>query len=130
MKKTIASAMFGCVIGIGMVLACSDDSPSTADAAECNCPEPSLTDRIVREPATSVTLAPGSTDSQGRGCSTEGAILLSGSCRLQDAPSADLILIESGLSQDGTVWSCKWRNNGGLENTGLIVTTCLNPPAQ
>jgi hypothetical protein len=135
MQRTLASTLFGLALGIALLLACGDDSPHGADAGDCSCPEPLLTDRIVLAEPDEATIGPNSVEIIASGCDEPGQIVISGGCSLGDTSTGgDLLLMEAGIAVDtehGTpgAWFCRWRNTGGQTTTVVASATCLNPPA-
>lgn len=117
----------GVVAGIGIIVACSDDSPGDADAASCNCPaaEPPLAGRIVRGRGT------GPIDPNGEGFASAGcqlgATLLSGSCRLMNG-NRSISLTEAGfVNGGGQGYQCQWSSSSPVANTGIAEVICLMP---
>lgn len=117
----------GAVLGIGVIVACSDDSPGDADAAACNCPaaEPPLTGRVVRTRGTGPIDANG-VGVAGAGCNG-GGILLGGSCRLMSG-NRSIYLTEAGADVGGAhLYYCKWSSASGVADTGIAEAVCLMP---
>lgn len=114
----------GALVSLALVLSCSDDSTSDADAATCDC-EPSLEGRIVMvENATSGT----SIITAIVACPA-GAFRLGGGCELL-AQSGDrtLHLRQAGFRSDlpGN-YGCEWDNPDNFQATGKAWVTCLVP---
>jgi hypothetical protein len=142
LTRTLALCSAGLVAGIVLVLACSDDSPSVADAAPvCDCPEaePPLAGRIVLEEHP-INISPGAGASGGANCDQVDGVfpqVLSGGCRIVDDTarvSGDMKLLEShkklGLSDEDR-WTCTYDNATGTTVQGMITLTCLQPaPAE
>ena len=127
--STVMLLVAGAIAGGGMMLSCSDDSPGNADAA-CGCPaaEPPLAGRVVIVDQTQV-IAANSTGGQEAGC-PEGAQLLSGSCKTDMLnPIRDVTLQQSGTSELGKGWSCRFRNNEAAPVTIRVSAICLAPPS-
>lgn len=126
--RTPLLVVTGAALGIGLILACGDDSPTDADAAVCDCPaaEPPLAGRIIlSDESTSPIPALGST-SQSNECPT-GATLLSGSCLLETIDN-EVTLSQSGFEVfDDTVWVCRWNNPTSQANVGKVRVICLMP---
>lgn len=116
----------GAACGIGLVLACGDDSPSDADAAVCDCPasEPPLDGRIAQRPEVTAAIAANSDALQSNNCLL-GTTLISGGCTLQ-TPDPLITLSESGPADDRT-WLCRWNNPTGNANVGVVKVICLTP---
>ena len=124
-SKTLLSCLVGITIGIGLVLSCSDDSPTRADAASCECPasEPPLAGRIVS--VTSMATGAGSADvGPGASC-PDGAVLLSGGCFVANFQGQDVTLRVSAPGTSGTGWNCDFRNNGTTPVEVGAVARCL-----
>jgi hypothetical protein len=125
--KTVSLLAAGAVIGIALVLSCSDGSPRMADAADptCNCPaaESPIPGRVVQiEQATTVPpndIAPG-----GAGCPLD-AIALSGGCAANAGQSPQIIL-EQSIPGD-RAWDCRWRNPTNAPIPVRAIVRCLKP---
>jgi hypothetical protein len=131
--RTPLLILAGAALGIGLVLACSDDAPGDADAAPvCDCPaaEPPLEGRIVLSVANTVQMAAGERRSTGADCN-EG-ILLTGSCSIENGSSTDVTLELAGwLAADNpNVWNCNWHNGSLDPRVGVAQAKCLVPPAE
>ena len=108
-SKTLLPCLVGITIGIGLVLSCSDDSPSRADAAACECPtsEPPLAGRIVS--VTSMATAAGSAVVGPGAFCPEGALALGGGCFIANSQAHDVTLRQS--TGGDTSWFCDYKNN-------------------
>lgn len=132
MKTTnwIAAASFGAIVGVAMVVACSDDSPGDADAAACECPaaEPPLAGRIVSVRSAPNPINPGSGGGQIASCPT-GATLLGGACELTtDDPR--VLLTSSRILRSGGAegYVCNWSAlEATVANTCTAEAICLIP---
>lgn len=130
MKKmnSLALLAVGVVVGVALVVACSDDSPTDADAAVCDCPaaEPPLAGRIVSVRA-SEAIAPGGAGGAGVACPA-GSTILGGACEIQ-TPDAKILLRESRINRTGTPqYVCLWNSEGAtVANTGTAEAICLTP---
>lgn len=127
--SAFATLALGAVIGAGVVVACSDDSPGNADAATCDCPaaEPPLAGRIVRVTATA-EIAPNGFGTQGVSCAA-GSTLLGGSCRLMDGNgNGNVYLNEAGIiNLGGQGYQCEWHSMSLIAATGIATAICLMP---
>jgi hypothetical protein len=127
--SSVMSIVVGMIIGGGVMISCSDDSPSKADAA-CGCPaaEPPIAGRVVIVDQTQV-IAANSTGLEGASC-PEGAQLLSGSCKTDmENPIRDVTLQQSGTSPLARGWNCFFRNNEATPVTIRVSAICLVPPS-
>lgn len=119
----------GMVAGVALVLSCSDDSPSHADAATCDCPaaEPPIATRIVIRSGTD-TIAANARGGQGVAC-PQGAVLLTGSCTTETLnPLRDVTLEQSGFHEvAGDGWNCMFKNNEATPVTIKVSVRCLMP---
>jgi len=129
MTKTAITLLIGAIAGAALVLACSDDAPPAADAAEvCDCPaaEPPLAGRIILSPEATVTIAANSRSGTLAGC-PDGGTLIGGSCQLT---SGRATLEQSWANLNGApAWDCSWENNEPGEATGSVKAICLMPAA-
>lgn len=133
--KPIAIAACSAIVSITLVLACSDDSPGTADAATCDCPAseaPITNTRVVRVDGPDVNVD-GAGAFAGAVCPAN-AIVLTGGCYVTEEGTGTGALLSSAgpgpvmVSSPATGWQCTYSRN----NTGSIVTvhaqvTCLLP---
>ena len=124
-SKTLLSCLVGITIGIGLVLSCSDDSPSRADAAACECPtsEPPLAGRIVS--VTAMATAAGSADVVPGALCPAGALALGGGCFIPNFQGQDVTLRESTGGDTG--WRCNYKNNGATPVEVGVFVRCLKP---
>jgi hypothetical protein len=127
MRTPLVYLAAGAVLGIGIVVACSDDAPSDADAAVCDCPaaEPPLAGRVVLH-TTSRALAPQSNEGGIRACDAGGTIL-TGGCRYE-LGSQQITLTESGFDDTGMGWQCRWNNPTDTPSQAFVQVACLYPP--
>lgn len=128
MKKLSAVLILsvGVVAGAAFVVACSDDSPTDADAAVCDCPaaEAPLAGRIVHVRATN-PLTAGSDGGAAAGCPAS-SIIIGGACEVQ-APDAKILLMESRFSADQQL-VCRWSTEAAtVDNMGTADAICLIP---
>lgn len=129
----------GVVAGIGFVLSCGDNltAKATADAAVnapdaapgCNCPaaEPPLANRLVFYDA--LDPVEGNSDGGLGIVCPPGARPISGTCTV-DEPiynRKDVIVRESGLSDNPQAWRCRYRNNESTRVTFRVGVLCLLP---
>lgn len=130
MKKlnSLALIAVGTVGGIALIVACSDDSPSDADAAVCDCPaaEPPLAGRIVAVRQSSPITA-GSSGIAGVACPA-GATILGGACEVE-TPDDNILLKESRFLRTGNPqYICRWSAlDATASNTGTAEAICLTP---
>lgn len=119
----IASALAGAVA----VVACSDDSPSDADAAVCDCPasEPPITaTRLHRVDGAASQTAVNTVSLASANCPV-GEIALSGSCYIdQDRTPRQVFTQTAGATPDGGAWVCYFVNND-LTNTADVHAQAL-----
>ncbi len=124
--KPLCASVSAFVLGLALVLSCSDDSPGDADAAVCDCPagEPPISaQRLVRETATANL--PTGVSLAARACSR--GIAISGFCELDpNAPFAQMASVDAGLNSSNG-WQCRWRNDGVQATTGTATVVCLVP---
>lgn len=131
MRNSLALLGAGLVAGAAFVIACSDDSPTDADAAVCDCDpaEPPLAGRIMRveRREAQTTGAP-----LLAAICPAGSTLLGGGCFAEGPNAGDLRLVMSGFPSGGDPlrYGCDWRNQPGLEVTVVAFATCLIPAAQ
>lgn len=128
----IASAFVGAVA----VVACSDDSPSDADAAACDCPaaEPPITASRLHRVDSAVQQAAVNTVSIPTANCPQGELLISGSCYIDADRTPRQVWVQSsgmlpsGASMDGGAWVCNFANND-LTNTADVraQALCLRP---
>lgn len=131
MKPTslVVSSLAGAAFAAALVIACSDDSPSDADAAVCDCPaaEPPLQGRITAV-VVPVTIPANSGAGTGALCPT-GATLLGGGCRLPNDDAA-VLLSEAGpnrMSPSQPGYDCYWVSASATARTGEAEAICLMP---
>lgn len=128
MKRTVLAALSGAVLACALILSCSDDSPSDADAqVACDCPaaEAPLAGRIVRVTETDAVPAEGFAAVTAR-CAPD-AILLGGSCGLDQANNV-ITLNEARANPTSEAFICVWNNPTMIANTGIAIAICLTPP--
>jgi hypothetical protein len=125
-------AFSGAVAGIAFVLACGDDDPAPADAADagaCMCPaaEPPIAGRVVqREQRESIGRI--TRGSVGAACEA-GETLLSGTCRLAETGTDTRGVTLEAFEADGALWRCRWFNDNDREYTMITTALCLVPPS-
>lgn len=135
--KTVLHVVTGIIIGISATLACSDDSPSHADAASCDCPnaEPPIKSRISE--IIESRMLPPSTESSGRGglgaLCPEGSILITGGCTAGTGQVPDVVIEQNSpapreLGSSGNAWGCSWRNNTNQPVQVRVIARCLMAP--
>jgi hypothetical protein len=133
MMKTLASVLAGALGATAFVVACSDDSPTTADAAVCDCPasEPPLAGRIMRVRGDDVSLAPDGLRVAAAQCPA-GAILLNGWCdEVQESGTRPTIAVTSvgASSVRPNEWSCVYKSysTAGPNTIVHAEAVCLMP---
>jgi hypothetical protein len=125
--RTIAIFAFGLFVGVGVIVACGDDSPGDADAAVvCDCPaaEPPIEERLVRY-TDDQTFAPGERSGLALAQCNDGGVAIHGSC----SSGGTMFLMDSG-SPDGTYWRCIYRNDDGDAHDATATVLCLLPPPE
>ena len=131
--KATKSIIFvsGLCAGIAVMLSCSDDAPSSADAATCDCDpaEPPLAGRTMIVASTTTSIAMGNFATVSASC-PNGAMLLSGSCTGPNgALPATMQLALAGFTPAGSEgWLCTWTNNGTEAVEVVALAKCLLPP--
>ena len=129
MIRSLFAAIGGMAAALILVIACGDDGVQSVDAqATCDCPpaEPPLSGRIAIETNSIALEASGARQSVIATC-PDGALLLSGGCRLEEANAA-ITLNEVGRSPaGGENWRCAWQNDTVNTNTGIAEAYCLMP---
>lgn len=131
--KTIVIVLASALSGALLVIACSDDSPTPADAdaGSCNCPaaEPPITmARLHRVDGGAVTAGLSATVVAGIACPA-GELAIGGSCYIDsDETVREVSLAEAGLSSGGTGWECAYTNRSTV-GTAMVraQALCLRP---
>lgn len=130
MKKlnSLALLVVGVVGGVALVVACSDDSPTDADAAVCDCPaaEPPLAGRIVTV-RVSEPITAGSSGVASAACPS-GSTILGGACEVATL-DGNILLMETRFFRTGNPqYVCQWSAlNATVANTGTAEAICLTP---
>lgn len=130
MKKlnSLALLAVGAVGGIALIVACSDDSPTDADAAVCDCPaaEPPLAGRIISVRVTG-PISAGSTGGAAAACPA-GSTILGGACEVETS-DAKILLRESRIVRSGNPqYVCLWNSESAtVANNGTAEAICLTP---
>lgn len=126
--NTASLLVIGAIVGIALVLSCSDHSPRMVDAADltCNCPlaEPPIPDRIVQIDGLAATVPPNGTAGGGAVCPL-GAIVLGGGCAAAVGQVPQIILEQSIPGDNG--WDCSWRNPTNAPIVMHAIVRCLKP---
>jgi hypothetical protein len=130
-SSKISYLVAGVLIGVIMMLSCGDDSPTSADAATCDCPsaEPPLTGRVV-EVMNTITLPPvtdpldNGRGSEGVNCPTD-AIVITGGCTAEVGQVPDIVLQQS--FPEGRGWNCSWKNLSNQPVVVRVIARCLQP---
>lgn len=132
---SIPALLAASLAGALIVVACSDDSPTDADAAVCDCPaaEPPITQaRVHRVDSGPGTLAPGQSGHAVALCPA-GDIVLSGSCFLSQDPTGLIFMKGSyAVPQDPAMapngWACDPVNTGTIGDAEYHAQAiCLRP---
>ncbi|MBP9166840.1 MAG: hypothetical protein KBG48_05610 [Kofleriaceae bacterium] len=133
MMKTLATLIAGALSATVLIVACSDDSPTEADAAVCDCPaaEPPLAGRVMRVRGLDDVLAPGGTANASAQCPA-GSILLHGWCdEVQEAGTQPTIAITKAgaFADQPNYWTCVYKNYsvGGPNTIVHAEAVCLMP---
>jgi len=125
--RSFPSLLAGAALATGLILACSDDSPSDADAAVCDCPasESPLAGRII-EITQLITITANGAGSNTAACPV-GATLLGGGCTIEagGAGVGILTLAESGPLLGG--YACTWTSTVPNPSTAKATAFCLVP---
>jgi hypothetical protein len=131
----IAYFFWGVASAVGVLLSCSDDSPTDADAAACDCPaseKPITQSRIVRSNGNVATV--GTSGGISAAQCPDGGIVLTGGCyEINDPFGSSLMLGASGpapggVSEVATGWRCVYeRNASGMDATAQAQVVCLMP---
>jgi hypothetical protein len=126
--SSVILLLAGMLVGIVLVLSCSDNSPANADAAACDCPaaELPIAGRLVRFSNTRV-VDPGTNTAEGAAC-PQGGLLISGMCTNDPVSSgSDLTLQQSGAGDNLQSWTCWFKNNSLSPVTIKVTAICLMP---
>lgn len=124
-----ASSLSGAAFAAALIIACSDDSPTGADAAVCDCPaaEPPLSGRIMTV-VVPITIPANNRGGNAASCPT-GATLLGGGCR-NSSDDVRAVLINAGPNrivptQPG--YSCDWISTAPTAVMAQAEAICLMP---
>jgi len=127
--KTLVAIVSGAVLATSLILACSDDSPSDADAAACDCPaaEAPLVDRLVTIRGLDDTLPANARSGAIASCAA-GSTLITGHCLIVDSAGTppNAALREFG-PLDALRWGCSWDNFNGGSAVIHAEAVCLVP---
>jgi hypothetical protein len=120
-----ASFLAGGAASAALVIACSDDSPGSADAAVCDCPaaEAPLAGRITR--VTNTTAVEGLEFITLDAACPAGATILGGNCKQEGTGDEDVYVFTGGTTADGTGFHCGWQNNNPDAINVIVEVTCL-----
>jgi hypothetical protein len=125
--KDLALVAGGALAALSFMIACSDDSPTDADAAACTCDpaEPPLAGRLIRvEDRRTVT----ADFLDARASCPDGSLVLGGGCYTEGNGSADPRLIKTGEPTVGaSAYFCSWANPQNTQVTTVAWATCLSP---
>ena len=131
-NRALLTFLSGLGAGFALLLACGDDTPSSADAqVACDCPAAEAPLTAARfEIRTAPRVVPaGQPATQGTGCiAAAGEILISGGCFAEGTvPDVDLIQSNFDVGGGGNVWRCSWRNNTAADVMAEVQVKCLLP---
>lgn len=130
--EKLAFVAMGVAAGIGLVLSCNGDSPTTADAASCECPAaeaPLSRDRyqIVNN---TQTIEPDGRGGTSAAC-PEDTLFIAGSCTTAELnPVRNLTLEQSGFYSgigEAREWHCRFKNNEATPVEIKASVICLAP---
>lgn len=136
--KTIVTIAASALAGALVVVACSDDSPTPADAdaGACNCPSaepPITTARLHRVDSGLVEVPLASIGEAGVACPAS-EILIGGSCYIeQDGTAQQVSLRQAGMApREGTAtgsgWLCTYGNTSSVATAMVRAQAlCLRP---
>ena len=136
--KTLITIAASAMAGALVVVACSDDSPTPADAdaGTCNCPaaEPPITSaRLHRVDSGLVEVPLASRAEAGASCPAN-EILVGGSCYIDtDGTAQQVSLRQAGMAPRegtaaGTVWLCNYGNQSTVATAMVRAQAlCLRP---
>jgi hypothetical protein len=129
--KIVSTFCCGAALSLVLVLSCSDNSPTGADAASCECPlsEAPLMGRAVEIESAEVLPAANIPPLNGKVGETadcpRGSFLLSGGCAASVGATPDIVLEASYPA--GTGWRCDWKNNSNEPVPVRAIARCLTP---
>lgn len=133
--KTLVMLLSAALAGALLVVACSDDSPSDADAATCDCPAaeaPLTAARMHRVDGTN-TAAANSIASASAACPV-GELFVSGSCYIDtDNTAREVTLMFAGglpsdAAQEARAWECDFLNRSATATATIRAQAlCLRP---
>lgn len=122
--------------GALIVVACSDDSPTRADAATCDCPaaeSPITAARLHRVDQAGTIAASNDTATLVADC-PQGELLVAGSCYIDvDNTAHDVFLTGAGqvpadAAAPATSWACHWVNKSTTGTANIRAqAVCLKP---
>ncbi len=132
--RSLVLLICGSILGIGLVVACSDDTPGNADAAACDCDpaEAPLAGREVRVSSAALTIQPSSDGGTLASCPSN-ATLVTGGCYIDDDQTGRQLMLKGfgpiGPGQQTlNGWGCDYNNNSTV---GAAVVhaeaVCRNP---
>lgn len=124
-----ASTLAGACFATALIVACSDDSPSDADAAVCDCPaaEPPLAGRITSV-VSPTTVQPSTSNGAIASC-PQGATLLGGGCR-NITGDVNVATIDAGPRRDAPTmpaYTCTWVSTSANPVSVQAEAICLVP---
>jgi hypothetical protein len=127
--KTLVTAIGGAICATILILACSDDSPPSVDAAVCDCPasEAPIAGRLMLVRGTETPVAPDGASGGGNAICPTGAIVLSGGCFVDEAVVRNITLREFGKIDGQEGHYCVWLNSHTEAQMVHAEATCLVP---
>lgn len=125
MMRDVALVLGGAAVAVTLLLSCSDDSPTDADAAVCDCPTLTTVEDIRPDAGG----APGSVFAIAR-C-PEGSMLVGGGCEAEVGVGQgdQFRLYQAGgrAASGPPVYTCRWDNPMGVTATVTAWATCQVP---
>ncbi|MBK9031547.1 MAG: hypothetical protein IPL61_09465 [Myxococcales bacterium] len=133
--KSILLLTAGTIVGVTIVVACSDDSPGDADAAVCDCPaaEAPITASRVHRVDGDGTAGVNGVTFVAAVCPV-GELFLSGSCYIDVDNTAREVFVQTAgatpaaADQEARAWECHFQNDS-LTATATVraQALCLRP---
>jgi len=122
--RTLLHGAVGAAFALSVLLACSDDSPSSVDAATMAC-EPSLEGRIV----TIEDVQTGSNGIFAGAICPAGATRLGGGCEIEAQGGSESLHLRQAGFRNGRPgnYTCQWDNPDHVDATAKAWVTCLLP---
>ncbi len=126
--KPVLYAVGGAALATALIISCSDDSPTDADAAACECPaaEPPVPARVRTSRGLDGTVNANVTGGAFATCPA-GAKFLSGACVVDDPSVNDIQLWQFRKIADQEGFECTWLSHHPAPQTVHAEVTCLVP---